>query len=237
MELTKTTNTCLSMCSFSPQHRFASQLLISLILLLLTKQLPLINWKHWYLVLAVAVFDLIFCTCNLFVAPFMPVGNAVAVLMATYTILTLIVDLIKKVAKKISIIAAVFACIGILFMVQPWHSGGEASSLKNNIADIPCDIMDGLNINSTYEMVYLMRSNISLKALSHDGDKITELHLTDTSYRDEYLPYYKDQQTTKQLYGYLIVIGAAISATISGNCAQQLLKYSRPTVATFWIGL
>lgn len=166
-------------------------------------------YRYWYLIVIVAVSDLVMCSCNMVVAGFMPVGNVTGVLTASFIIYSLPVDLYYKVVSKLSVFAALLACVGIVLLIQPWNVGIKAP-ITNSTWVSPCEQMSGgeNSVNMTYKPSLTFSIANQLFA---------------------YVP--------RHVIGYLIVMFAGVTVTISGYSTRCLLNVTSASTIIFWMAV
>ena len=169
-----------------------------------------ISKEHIGMFIGAIIANIVYTTCFLFAASFMPVGNLDAFFVAIYMVSATCYDLYKNSITKKAVVRSAIILVGIVIMAQPW-AVTETSQLK---AMIPCDYLDSLRYpNHTNTIVYLV--NETNQGVDHK-----------TSVQKETL-----------FFGCGLILIAALASTFYGNFIKLVTTQYAALSAMFWITL
>ena len=169
-----------------------------------------LHQKDIHLLAVSALTNVIYSSTFYLAASFMPIGNLDGLGVAFYILFSTSYDYYRKSITKRSVVISFLVIVGILLVVQPWHSQVE----QNTIPLSPCQVLDsGLNkINGSLQFQTSGNNSTDVDNLeNHGGHNLW--------------------------YGYVLIIIAFIAMTIEGNTDRLLLNEYPLPVVMLWLAL
>ena len=166
-----------------------------------------INRQIFVKLAACSILHFVSTTCYYLTATFMPVGNLNGLEAAFGTVLATGYDFYRKKIKKLSIVSATLAVVGVILLAQPWAKKDEV-----HFALAPCEYLQ----NSSQPLLVKIANN-TLDQQQYAGNGL-----------QNWLNGHKD------IFPYLILVIISVSAVTRGVLIREVLAEYPVQTILFW---
>ena len=214
--------------------RYCMTFLMSSVLVIIHRTSVFVQAKYIHKIIFIGVFDLFLTNILFFAESFMPIGSNDAMFVGLHYISSTIIDLCEKKIKFWSALASLVILVGLISMAQPWNKTAESV----DICQVPCDYWENrmydaitYNISEEPETLHHRFLKEFCKNQSNNNCTIKEdinfIYIDGVKHEISIHPF---------ILGYIVVIIAAITATIRAYITKDLRRYIESQTLLFWLG-
>ena len=167
--------------------------------------------KDLYRFVIAILFNYIKSTLFFISAAYLPLGNLAAVFTGLYLFLSAGVDFMFKGISKVAILVFAFTLIGVTLVLQPWQLDKNSSTDSFNRSTPPCVLWGNVTV---------------------EGSNSGQLNMNSSEITVDVLQ--ENYWIKPVLLGYICIIVAAVSATISSSLSRSILQVYNVYCFFFW---